>query len=194
VRLIVDANRAYTADQAIRVGRGIEDCDIYWFEEPVLAEDLAGYRAVREALSIPIAGGEGEYTRWGFRQMLEAQAVDIIQPDVGLAGGLSECRNIAYLASAYNVRCIPHAWGTCVCLAATLQMLAATPDYPPRLLPEEPMLEVDTTPNPLRDELAVEPIGIEDGYVQVPDIPGIGVEINRGQLARWTISKRETSL
>lgn len=194
VRLMIDANHAYTADQAIRLGRAIEDCDIYWFEEPVVPEDLVGYRTVRQALPIPIAGGEAEYTRWGFRDLFQAEAVDIAQPDVALAGGLSECRHIAYLASAFGIRCNPHAWGTCICLAATMHLLAAIPDYPPRLLPEVPLLEADRTPNPLRDDLAFNPVRIEDGYAYVPEQAGIGIEINREELAKYVVNKRETIL
>ena len=88
VALMVDANHAYDATAAIRLGRMIEPHDIGWFEEPVPPEDLAGYRAVKAALSIPIAGGECEFTRFGFRELLVARAVDIVQPDTCAAGGL----------------------------------------------------------------------------------------------------------
>jgi D-galactarolactone cycloisomerase len=92
VTLMVDANHAYDATAAIRLGRLIEPCDIGWFEEPVPPEDIAGYRAVKAALAIPIAGGECEFTRHGFRELFAAHALDIAQPDTCAAGGLSECK------------------------------------------------------------------------------------------------------
>jgi D-galactarolactone cycloisomerase len=92
VGLMVDANHAFDAVAAIRLGRMIEDCDIGWFEEPVPPEDLAGYRAVKAALSIPIAGGECEFTRYGFRELLVSRAVDIVQPDTCAAGGSPSAR------------------------------------------------------------------------------------------------------
>ena len=94
IALMVDANHAYDATAAIRLGRMIETHDIGWFEEPVPPEDLAGYREVKSALSIPIAGGECEFTRFGFRDVLVSRAMDIIQPDTCAAGGLSECKKI----------------------------------------------------------------------------------------------------
>src|ERR1051325_5937788 len=100
---MVDANHAYDALGAIRLGRLIEPLDIAWFEEPVPPEDHAGYREVKQALSIPIAGGEAEFTRWGFRQLLSERLVDIAQPDVCAAGGISECKKIADMASGFGV-------------------------------------------------------------------------------------------
>jgi D-galactarolactone cycloisomerase len=108
--IMVDANHAYDATAAIRVGRQIEELDIAWFEEPVPPEDLQGYRQVKSALHIPIAGGEVEFTRWGFRPILVDRAFDILQPDVCAAGGLSECKKIADMASAFGVRVNPHVW------------------------------------------------------------------------------------
>jgi len=92
VALMIDANHAYDAVAAIRLGRMIERHDIGWFEEPVPPEDIAGHLAVKTALAIPVAGGECEFTRFGFRDLLTARAVDIVQPDTCAAGGISECK------------------------------------------------------------------------------------------------------
>jgi D-galactarolactone cycloisomerase len=178
VRLMMDANRAYTATEAIRLAQRVRDCDLYWFEEPVLVEDLEGYREVRTRGGIPVAAGEGEYTRWGFRRLLESGGVDFVQPAVAMAGGLGECRNIAYLASAFNVRCIPHSWGLGVATAATLQLIASLPSVPPRLVQDPPMLEVDITKNALRDNPLCEGPVIEDGFALVPSGPGTGAKVN----------------
>jgi D-galactarolactone cycloisomerase len=165
----------------------IEPCDIGWFEEPVPPEDIAGYRAVKAALSIPVAGGECEFTRFGFRELLLARAVDIIQPDTCAAGGLSECKKIADMAEAFGVRYNPHVWGTGIALAASLQLLAVLPPLTPTSLnPIEPLLEFDRTEHPIREKLLTQPIEHERGRVRVPDGPGLGIEIDRAALARFS--------
>lgn len=187
VAIMVDANHAYDVTAAIRLGRRIEELDIAWFEEPVPPEDLAGYRAVRAALTIPVAGGEAEFTRWGFRAIIAAQAVDILQPDVCAAGGLSECKKIADMASAFGVRVNPHVWGTAVGLAAALQLLAVIPHNPPALYPLEPLLEFDCSEHPMRMAVVTTPIVHRDGRVAVQDGPGLGIEIDRAGLERFRI-------
>lgn len=185
VAIMVDANHAYDAPDAIRLGRQIEELDIAWFEEPVPPEDLDGYREVRAALEIPVAGGEAEFTRWGVRPLLSPRAVDILQPDVCAAGGISECRKIADMANAFGVRVNPHVWGTAVGLAASLHWLATLPHNPPGLAPREPLLEFDQSEHPLRMAVVRAPIALHDGRVTVPDGPGLGIEIDRAALDRF---------
>lgn len=188
VALMVDANHAYDATAAIRLGRMIERYDIGWFEEPVPPEDIAGYREVKSALAIPIAGGECEFTRLGFRDVLVARAMDIIQPDTCAAGGLSECKKIADMAEAFGVRYNPHVWGTGIAIAASLQLLAVLPSHtPPSLAPLEPILEFDRTEHPIRQAILTRPIEHEAGFVDVPDGPGLGVEVDRSALARFAV-------
>jgi D-galactarolactone cycloisomerase len=188
VALMVDANHAYDSIAAIKLGRMIEPYEIGWFEEPVPPEDIAGHLAVKAALSIPVAGGECEFTRHGFRDLLVACAVDIVQPDTCAAGGLSECKKIADMAEAFGVRYNPHVWGTGVAIAASLQLLAVLPPHtPPSLNPLEPMLEFDRTEHPIRQAILKEPIEHVGGVVRVPDGPGLGIEIDREALARFKI-------
>jgi len=188
VTLMVDANHAYDAAAAIRLGRMIEPHDIGWFEEPVPPEDVAGYREVKAAISIPIAGGECEFTRFGFRDLLVSRAIDIIQPDTCAAGGLSECKKIADMAEAFGVRYNPHVWGTGIAIAASLQLLAVLPSHtPPSLAPVAPMLEFDRTEHPIRQSLLVQPIEHMKGIVRVPDGPGLGIEVDREALARFAV-------
>jgi D-galactarolactone cycloisomerase len=183
---MVDANHAYDATAAIRLGRMIETHDIGWFEEPVPPEDVAGYRAVKEALSIPIAGGECEFTRFGFRDLLLSRALDIVQPDTCAAGGLSECKKIADMAEAFGIRTNPHVWGTGIAIAASLQLLAVLPAHtPPSLNPLEPMLEFDRTEHPIRQAILTNPIAHVGGVVRIPDGPGLGIEVNRRALAEF---------
>jgi D-galactarolactone cycloisomerase len=186
VALMVDANQAYDATAAIRLGRLIEPHDVGWFEEPVPPEDVAGYRAVKAALSIPIAGGECEFTRFGFRDLLVSRAVDIVQPDTCAAGGLSECKKIADMAEAFGVRYNPHVWGTGIAMAASLQLLAVLPTHtPPSLAPIKPILEFDRTEHPIRQALLKTPIEHAGGMVRVPDGPGLGIEVDRTALTRF---------
>lgn len=188
VALMVDANHAYDAVAAIRLGRMIEPYDIGWFEEPVPPEDIAGYGEVKAALSIPIAGGECEFTRFGFRELLASRAIDIIQPDTCAAGGLSECKKIADMAEAFGVRYNPHVWGTGIAIAASLQLLAVLPSHTPHsLAPVEPMLEFDRTEHPIRQSLLLQPIEHVKGIVQIPDGPGLGIEVDRDALARFAV-------
>jgi D-galactarolactone cycloisomerase len=189
VALMVDANHAYDAVAAIRLGRMIEELDIGWFEEPVLPEDIAGYRAVKAAITIPVAGGECEFTRFGFRDLLASRAIDIVQPDTCAAGGLSECKKIADMAEAFSVRYNPHVWGTGIAIAASLQLLAVLPSHTPTsLAPVEPMLEFDRTEHPIRQSILVTPIEHIGGVVRVPEGPGLGIEVDRKALARFAAS------
>lgn len=186
IGLMIDANHAYDVVAAIRLGRKVEDLDIGWFEEPVPPEDIAGHREVRAALTIPVASGECEFTRFGFREMITTKAVDYLQPDTCSAGGLSECKKIADMAAAYGIRYAPHVWGSGVAIAAALQLLAVLPSFtPPSLDPVEPMLEFDRTEHPVRQALLATPIEHRNGIVAVPDGPGLGIDINREALARF---------
>lgn len=187
VAIMIDANHAYDATGAIRLGRSIQELDITWFEEPVPPEDLAGYRDVRAALDIPVAGGEAEFTRWGFRQLVVERTMDILQPDVCAAGGISECKKIADMANAFGVRVNPHVWGTGIGLAASLQLIAVLPHNPPGLFPLEPLLEFDCSEHPIRMAVLQTPIVQQDGWVEVPQGPGLGIEIDRAALHRFRI-------
>ena len=107
---------------------------------------------------IPVAGGECEFSRFGFRELLTRRCVDIVQPDTCAAGGLSECQKIAAMANAHGIRYVPHVWGTGVALAASLQLAAVLPNNPPCLNPEPPLLEFDRTEHPIRQAILTTPI------------------------------------
>jgi D-galactarolactone cycloisomerase len=125
---------------------------------------------------------------------LETGAIDIVQPDVTLAGGLSECRANAYLASSFSVRCNPHAWGTTVSIGATLQLLGAIPDYRPRLLPGPPKLGADVMPNPLREDITDWLFILKDGCIMIPSEPGLGIDVDPDRMTKWTVNKTITEL
>jgi D-galactarolactone cycloisomerase len=185
--LMLDANHAYDAADAIRLGRLAADCDLGWFEEPVPPENLDAYLEVKQGQPIPVAGGECEYTRHGFRNVLMKRCVDVLQPDTCMAGGLSECKKIADMAHAFGVRYVPHCWGTAVGLATALQLLAVLPHTPPSWNAREPILEFDRSEHPFRQAVVKSPVEHVDGVVQIPTGPGLGVEIDRDGIERFKV-------
>ena len=185
--LMLDANHGYDAIDAILTGRAVANCDIAWFEEPVVPDDLDSYVEVRRGQPIPVAGGECEFTRWGFREVLTRRAMDILQPDTCAAGGLSECKKIADMAVAFGVRYVPHVWGTGVGLAAALQLLAVLPHNPPRHTPHEPLLEFDRSEHPFRQAVLTQPIEHRGGIVEIPEGPGLGIEVDRRVVAQFSV-------
>ena len=183
--LMVDANHAYNSSEAIQLARKIEKFDIYWFEEPVPPEDLDGYREVRKKSNILIAGGECEYTRYGFRNLINLRAVDILQPDLCAAGGFSEVTKIVALASAANIALVPHVWGTNVGLAASLQLFAGLPHFPERRFAAEPFFEYDRSAHPFREEVTLEKFVLNDGYLDIPDKPGLGINLDLESMEKY---------
>ncbi|HLN12322.1 MAG TPA: mandelate racemase/muconate lactonizing enzyme family protein [bacterium] len=183
IDIMLDANGAYRAAEAIDLIRRIEDCRITWLEEPTVADDLDGYRRIRAATGMALAAGEGEFTRFGARDLLAAGVIDVIQPDVARSGGISETRKIVDLASTHHVAYAPHVgFSSIVCAAATLHLAAAATNF----LTYECMY----TLNPLRERLATTPVGgpaqMIDGQVPVPQAPGLGIEIDPDALAYYT--------
>jgi D-galactarolactone cycloisomerase len=191
---MVDANHCYTLADALRVGRALDELDAYWFEEPVAPEDQDGYRELRSRLRTSISGGEVEYTRWGWRHLLEGRCLDIAQPEVCALGGISEYLKVLAMAHAHLTPVVPHVWGSAVAIATNLHLLAAMPPMPGGLYPREPMLEFDTTHNLFRDELLIEPLDIQaqvketGGYAAIPAGPGLGIEPDRAFISRYEIS------
>jgi D-galactarolactone cycloisomerase len=188
ITLMVDANHCFNVPQAIKIGRELEKLDVHWFEEPISPEDLNGYAELTRRLDIAIAGGENQFTKFAFRNILEKRAMDIVQPDICAAGGITECKKIAVLAQSHSVQCVPHVWGTAIGLAASMHFLASLPNCPPCLIPIPPMLEYEQTFNPFRDELSSTDLTHKEGIVQVPTGPGLGIEINRDVLERYRVA------
>lgn len=186
--VMIDVNHAYGVADAIRLGRSLEDMGwrLRWYEEPVVQEDLDGYAEVRRALATPIAGGENEYTLFGFRELLARRAVDIAQPDICIAGGFTGCRHITALAHAHGVQMNPHVWGSAVGQAASLQLIAATPIANHSLFPKEPLLEFDTSSHPFREHLTDSPLCQREGWVDIPQRPGLGIEVDKTTLEKYS--------
>ena len=191
---MLDANHCYATPDAFYVGRALEELGAYWFEEPVAPEDLDGYRELRAGLRVNISGGEAEFNRWGWRQILENRGLDIAQPEVCAVGGVSEYLRVLALCHAHFTPVINHVWGSAIAVATNLQLLAAMPALPGGLNPWEPLLEFDTTDNKFRDDLLTEPLNIQgqvkaqSGYVTIPDAPGIGVTPDPDFIAHYELS------
>lgn len=192
-RFMADANHCYTTSDAFYVGHALEELDAYWFEEPIAPEDYDGYRELRAGLKINIAGGEAEFNRWGWRQLLESRGLGIAQPEVCALGGISEYLRVLALCHAHFIPVINHVWGSAIAVATNMHLLAAVPPLPGGLFPWEPMLEFDTTDNKFRDDLLKEPLDIQgqvksnNGRVAIPDRAGIGVEPDRDFIKHYRV-------
>lgn len=184
IGLSVDANWAYDVDDAVRVGRVLADLDYMWFEEPIRPEDCRGYRMLRDKLPVRLAAGESDFTTLDAVELLENRSLGLIQPDVARAGGISETWRIAELAQSFNVAYAPHVgWSGAVCVAASLQLAAATENCL--------TFECMVYDNPLRQALLKTPVGdpamLKDGRLPIPDAPGLGIEIDRESLSAYRI-------
>jgi D-galactarolactone cycloisomerase len=185
VRLMIDTSHANGRAEALRLGYALAEFDLRWYEEPVVPEDLQGYVEMRRKLPMPIAGGENEHTLYGFRELLGAGCVDVAHPDIGSCGGLSPGRHILALAQAHGVMVNPHVWGSAIAQAAALQFIAAVPGAHHALFATEPVLEYDRSSHPFRQQLVTQALQMVDGWVEVPDAPGLGVEVDRDVLERY---------
>jgi D-galactarolactone cycloisomerase len=186
VKLMIDSNHAFSLREALDLVRRVEEYDITWFEEPLSPDDYAGYRELRERSPIPIAAGECEYGMAGFHQLFTARAVDIAQPDICACGGFTEMQRIAALARAHFVDVTPHCWGTGIGFAAGLHFLSTVDVLPGRLRLPEPFLEMDRTENALRDELTRPRSLAQGGTVTVPDLPGLGIDVDAERLREFS--------
>ncbi|MDF2810193.1 MAG: mandelate racemase/muconate lactonizing enzyme family protein [Microvirga sp.] len=172
----VDANWAYDLDDAIQVGRALADLGYDFFEEPIVPQDRAGYRRLAQTLPIRLAAGESDYVAAEALISLEDRAIGMIQPDVTRSGGITETWRITELAAAHHVAYAPHVgWSGAICVAASLHLAAAAETFR--------SFECMVYDNPLRDELCSPVVGsahqLVDGELVVPQLPGLGIELNR---------------
>jgi D-galactarolactone cycloisomerase len=171
IGIMVDAHGTWSVRDAQRFARKVEDCDLAWFEEPVSPDNIAGQAEVRASTDIPIAAGESEQTRFGFRDLIEARAVDVCQPDIAIAGGITETLRICALAATHGLTVAPHLWGSAILFASGLHLAIATPCVN--------LLEFSRGANPLLNDLVEEQVELKDGYVLPSDRPGLGLTLNR---------------
>jgi L-alanine-DL-glutamate epimerase-like enolase superfamily enzyme len=182
VELMVDAGGSeqfwpHGVNWARETAKMLADYDIVWFEEALPPDDLEGYVELTRSSPVPIATGEVLTRRQSFIPWIERRAVDIIQPDCTKNGGISESRKIGWLAYDHNVLMVSHGWNTAVGLAADLQLAAA--------MPVARYVEY-LTPCAYIEDLTTEPFVLDqEGYLQIPDKPGLGIEIDHEKLKKY---------
>lgn len=175
VPLSFDANNGYSVSTAIRQGRAFQELGIAHFEEPLPQYDYQGLRQVADALDVPISSGEQEHTRWQFRDLIQLGNPDILQPDIVMAGGISEVRRIFDLAVTFNKPIMPHCPSAGISSAASLHLYST---YVNATRPHEYQVW-----DPAVLDLYREPIRPKDGVVTLPDGPGLGLELDEDVLA-----------
>ncbi len=185
-KLMVDANHAYNKNDALYVGRGLDEMNIYWFEEPVAPEDYDGYKELKKKLNTNIAGGEAEFTKYGWNQLIKNNCIDIAQPEVCGLGGITEYLKVSALAQSNFIPIVNHVWGSALSVAVNLHLLTSLPDMPGGLFPTKSMLEFDTTEkNIFITDLAEEKFSILDqvknknGFASSLENIGIGINPNK---------------
>jgi D-galactarolactone cycloisomerase len=167
VGIMVDAHGTFSVPEAKRFCRMVEGCGLAWFEEPVNSDQRQGMAEVRAATSIPIAAGESEFTRFDIRDLIEARALDVVQPDPAIIGGITETVRVAHLAHTYGLELAPHLWGSAFSFMAGLHVAFASP--------AATILEFSLGGNPMLHDLVEETIAAEDGAFRAPERPGLGV-------------------
>jgi len=181
VELLYDVNNGYSVQTAIRVGKEIEAFNVIHYEEPVAQTDYAGYEKVVDAVDVPVAAGEHEYTRWQFRDLIQIANPDILQPDIVKCAGISEAVKIAALASAHHKLLCPHQTQPTVGQAANLHFTSV---FVANDMAQE--LAYNAWRSPLRS-LFKNPLEFKDGRMVVPTNPGLGLELDEKRLKTMTV-------
>ena len=169
VKLLIDCHGRFTLSTCVRLARALEPYDLYCFEDPVPPEDLSAYPKVRREINIPVMGSERLNTKIHYRQLLEQDGVDIAQPDLMYAGGITEVRKIATIADTFQVPISPHNTKGPIGIIAAAHLMASIPN----VAPMEFVTGIDW-----RDEIITEPLKVEDSCIVLPDGPGFGVELD----------------
>jgi L-alanine-DL-glutamate epimerase-like enolase superfamily enzyme len=181
VDIMVDVGRYvnWSGSHALKMARALSKYGIYWLEEPLPQDDIDGYARLTNLSPVTIATGEGEYNRFGFKQLIVKHAADIIQPDLCRAGGLTEGMRIADLAQAWNVSLVPHGFSTAINIAANLQWVSS--------MAPATLLEFRRTQSPLIFRLAKSRFEAQQGRLHIPDKPGLGIELDHTVVDEYTV-------
>jgi L-alanine-DL-glutamate epimerase-like enolase superfamily enzyme len=165
--------------QATELAHAAQNLGVAWFEEPlVVSDDLRGMAELRLRTTVPLATGEREHTRFAFRDIIVAKAADVLQPDIGTVGGITELRRVAALAHVFGLTLAPHCFSSAVASAACVQVAAASPSVT--------LVECRQGPAPLMYELCDQRVGpARDGYIPVPNGPGLGITVSNESLRRF---------
>ncbi len=183
VKLMVDCHAKPTPPVAIRLGNELAPYHLLFLEEPIPPENIDALATVARSSPTPIATGERLFTRWGFREVVEKQAAAILQPDLGHAGGILETKKIAALAETYYVSVAPHNPRGPGVTMASLHVAACTPNF---------LIQELVHDDPLREEMLVEPLRVEIGFVALPTAPGLGLRFDESLAKRFPFDPKDT--
>jgi L-alanine-DL-glutamate epimerase-like enolase superfamily enzyme len=172
VDVMLDCWMSWDVPYTVAMAERLEEYEPRWLEEPVLPDKIDSYAAIRRQVTIPISGGEHEYTRWGLKQLMDAEAVDVLQPDIYWAGGITEMLKICALASTYDLPVIPHGHST----PASAHLIAS---QPPNLCP---LLEYLVKWNAIHQFFLKTPLQPKDGVVHLPSAPGLGMDLDEAKI------------
>lgn len=175
--VLVDGSLRYSLEGAERLGKILAKRGVFWFEEPFRPEDLDSYVRLRSRVNIPLAAGENEFGEQGFRELLRAGSIDIVQPDACRTGGLTECLRVAEIAKAYGANIATHSWSDALVIIANAHFIASQP--------HGLTVEVDQTDTPFVEELLGGPLEIKDGILKLPEGPGLGVKPDQAVIDRY---------
>ena len=170
IKLMTDAHGTFSVPEAKQFCRGVEDFNLYWFEEPISPDNRHGTAEVRQATSIPIALGESEFTAFDIRDLIEVRAMDVVQPDSAIIGGITESMRVAHLAHTYQLELAPHCWGSAFSFMAGVNVAFAAP--------AAVVIEFSLGGNPMMYDLVNEKISVENGMISAPTAPGLGLTPN----------------
>jgi galactonate dehydratase len=169
IRLLLDCHGRFTVAGCIRLARAMEPYDLYVLEDAVPPDDLSAYAKVRREVSMQIMGSERLNTKNQFRQLMEREGIDVAQPDLMYAGGITEVRKIAHIADTFHIPLSLHNTKGPVGIIAAAHLMASIPNAAPTEF---------VTGIPWRDEILTEPLRVEKSFVLLPDGPGLGIELN----------------
>ena len=172
VDLMLDCWMSWDVPYTVAMAERLEDYEPRWLEEPVLPDKIESYAAIRRQVRVPISGGEHEYTRWGLKALMDAEAVDVLQPDIYWAGGITEMLKICALASTYDLPVIPHGHST----PASAHLIASQPTS------VCPLLEYLVKWNEIHQFFLKTPLKPERGVVRIPETPGLGMDLDEAKI------------
>ncbi|HAI43268.1 MAG TPA: enolase [Maribacter sp.] len=171
IKLMTDAHGTFSVPEAKQFTKGVEDCNLYWFEEPISPDNKIGTAEVRANTFIPIAAGESEYTAFDVRDLIAERALDVLQPDCAIIGGITEAMRVSQLAHTYQLELAPHCWGSAFSFMAGLSVAFASPSAN--------VIEFSLGGLPMMYDLVEEQITVDnEGMLNAPNKPGLGLTPN----------------
>ncbi len=178
IDLLIEVHRRLSPMNSVRVARMLEEFEPFWYEEPVPADNINALAEVRNNINLPVVTGETLYTKAAYCELFEKRATDIINPDVCNCGGILELKEIAAMAQPYYVAVAPHNFNsTTIGLAATITVSACIPNFL--------ITEYFVNFKPRGDQISVSPFKVENGYIKIPDKPGLGLELDEEAMAKY---------